>query len=300
MSSVCLKPRRGTPQRTPAHIEALERLFARVNELSSLPHVALQIIQVAEDETSGADDLLRAVESDPSLAVRVLRRVNSSFYALRNQVTHLKSAINLLGFREMRNLALTVYVSRMFQNPGNYRMYSREGLWHHLVAVAATSRMIARECGRSTPDECYLAGLLHDIGFVLIDERMRKAFCQVLDRLEPAVETCELEQEILTFDHTELGAYVGRQWQLPDHVTAAIRYHHEPEHEGNGHRDVVGIVAISNYLCSRKDIPSLGIHNVRSPSEEVFAELGIGERLLARIWDQLEETLSGADVMASI
>src|SRR5690606_37763792 len=109
---------------------------------SSLPTVAMRVIDVAGDQSACSDDLLQVVESDPALATRILRTVNSSQFGRRHQVQNLKDAITLLGFKEIRNLALTVYVARQFQDSGTYRNYSRQGLWSHMVAVGNAARMV--------------------------------------------------------------------------------------------------------------------------------------------------------------
>ena len=97
-----------TPATSDDHHKVLIRLFERVGQLSTLPSVAGPVLEVADDEGANIGDLLRVIEGDPTLALRVLRTVNSSYYGLPNRVADLKSAINLLGFREVRNLALTV------------------------------------------------------------------------------------------------------------------------------------------------------------------------------------------------
>ncbi|MCH8047085.1 MAG: HDOD domain-containing protein [Planctomycetes bacterium] len=288
-----------TPQRT-QHEAALEKLFTRVSELSSLPAVAMQVIQIADDESSTADDLCAAVQSDPSLAVRVMRQVNSSYYTRRHRINDLKAAINVLGFREMRNLALTIYVSRMFSDAGTYRNYNREGLWGHLIAVATTAQMIAKVCGHVGPDEAYLAGLLHDMGLIVIDQHMRRNFREVLDAIDQETPTCVAERRVLTFDHSQLGGFVAERWNLPEGAVSAIRHHHAPDAAEPQHRDLVDIVEMGNYLCSRHGITSLGVHNVAPPSDAAIARLGISENQLSSIFEQLEETLEAADTLAAI
>jgi len=288
-----------SPTLTP-HEAALEKLFTRVSELSSLPQVAMQVIEIADDETSTAEDLCSAVQGDPSLAVRVMRQVNSSYYSRRNRINDLKAAINVLGFREMRNLALTIYVSRMFSDAGAYRNYNREGLWGHLVAVATTSQLIAKICGHVGPDEAYLAGLLHDMGMIVIDQHMRRAFREVLDQVDEQMPTCVAERRVLTFDHCQLGGFIAERWDLPPSTVSAIRYHHAPDRSDGEHGDLIHIVEMANYLCSRNGITSLGVHNVASPSDEAIARLGISEKQLSSIYEQLEETLEAADTLAAI
>ena len=148
------------------HVAALEKLFRRIGQLSSLPGVAQRIIEVADDEDSTAEDLLKVVEQDPTLAVRIMRTVNSTFFGLHQEVADLQTAVSMLGFVEVRKLALTVCVARLCEENSSYHSFSREGLWKHMVTVAEISRLVSEICGCGKPEEAYMAGLLHDIGLV--------------------------------------------------------------------------------------------------------------------------------------
>jgi len=90
----------------------------------------------------------------------------------------LKLAITLLGFKEIRNLAMTAYVAQLFTKDAGYGSHSREGLWNHLIGAGAVARLIAQTSGGVLPQEAYLAGLLHDLGLILIDQYLHKPFCE--------------------------------------------------------------------------------------------------------------------------
>ena len=286
--------------REPEFQASIERLFERIGEVSSLPSVATRIIEVVNDEDADADDLLKVVQLDVAFGVRVLRTVNSAYYSLRYKVRDLKSAINLLGFEEVRNLALTAHVSKLFAEEQDYGTYSREKLWDHLVGVASASRLVALVSGKGMPEEAYLCGLLHDMGYILLDQYIHVRFRQVIDRLNEETPTRAMERQILTFDHTELGEYVTRKWNFPKIVTDTIRYHHNPTEYTGEHRDTVAIVAVANALCSRKGLSAMGISNVPVPESAVFESLGIGHDELSSIWSQLEKTLELANIVATM
>ena len=210
--------------RTSVQLTALEKLFSRIGELTAPPAIAVQIINVTSDDSASTDELLNAVENDPALATRIVRVVNSGFYSVRNRVSDLRTAVTMLGFTQVRNLALTGYTARMFKSDGAaYRTFTREGLWKHLVAVASTSRLVAQECGYESPDEAYLAGLMHDVGLVLIDQHLHRHFKLILEQIDPSTETTAAERNRLPFDHTELGEFVVRQWDFPPQIAAAAR-----------------------------------------------------------------------------
>ena len=299
MTSLALAPTSAELPLSDERREALERLFGRIGEVSSLPTVAQKILHLTDDDSVDSSELRDAIQSDPVLVAKVLRRLNSSYYSLSNKVSDVRTAVSLLGFREIRNLALTVFVSRMYETPGNHGCYRREDLWAHSVAVGAASKLISRVCGRAAPEEAYIGGLLHDIGLILLDQTLRKHFFKVIDALDPTTPTHVIENRILTFDHALLGGFVARKWNFPDAVADAITFHHTPWCYEGPHTDLVHVVSVANYLCSRAGLTSLGVHNVQPPPDEVYAGLGLDQVSLAIIWDELEATLEKAGTLAA-
>lgn len=278
---------------------ALERLFERIGDVVSLPTAAHRVLKLTEDEDAPAEQIREALQGDPVLVARLLRRLNSSYYALSRKVVDLKTAISLLGLREIRNLALTVFVSRFYDANGSYGSYTRQNLWSHSVGVAAAARLVARVCGRAVPEEAYISGLLHDIGLILLDQSLRKHFVRVVDTIDPQTPTHIVENRIFTFDHALLGGFVARKWNFPEQVADAITFHHQPWCYTGPHRDAVYVVAVANYLCSRVGLTSLGIHNVLPPPDEVYAGLGLDQVSLAIIWEELDATLDKATALAT-
>ncbi|MBN2477624.1 MAG: HDOD domain-containing protein [Pirellulales bacterium] len=293
------KLKRPRPGRDLESQKLIERFFQNVGSVFSLPTAAMQILQVTNDPHSEAADLLKAVQRDPAIAARILRIVNSSFYSLRRSIADLKTAITLLGFSEVRNLALTASISSLFGSGGSYGDYSRKGLWDHCIGVGSVARVIARNGGRVGPGEAYLAGLLHDLGLILIDQYLRRPFCEVLNRLTPETPTCEVEVKTLGFDHAELGSYMGRCWCFPDEIVAAIRYHHVPQQYEGSHRDTVWVVAMANFLCTLQGLSSLGVRNVAEPPDEVVERLDFHPEHIPHLKQQLDETLTQAGALAS-
>jgi len=278
--------------------EALEKLFRRIGDVTTLPAAAQKVLKLTEDDNTDGELLREAIQSDPVLVARILRRLNSSYYSLSHRVSDLKAAISLLGLREIRNLALTVFVARLFEGGAAHGTYRREQLWTHSVAVAVASRLVARVCGRSAGEEAYIAGLLHDIGLILLDQTLRRHFLCVLDQIDGQTPTHIVENRILTFDHAVLGGFVARKWNFPEPVADAITFHHQPWCYNGQHKDLVHVVAVANYLCSRAGVTSLGIHNVSPPPDEVYAGLGLDQISLAIIWDELDTALDKATALA--
>jgi HD-like signal output (HDOD) protein len=175
---------------TATAVDPAVQLAERVAEISSLPDTAMKIVETVQNPRSGAQDLMRVLQADPSLTARVLRTINSAAYGLSERVTDLQKAISFLGFNQIRNLALTASISGVFRDGNNVGCYNRRTLWKHMVAVAIGTRMIARRVELSNPEEGFLCGLLHDIGIILIDQYAHPQFRQVIRRLERSSATC--------------------------------------------------------------------------------------------------------------
>lgn len=279
--------------------ESLERLFQHIGSVASLPAAGQRILTLTENESTSAEELRDAIQADPVLVARILRRLNSSYFGLSQRVADVRTAVNLLGVREIRNLAITVFMSKMFEDSGSHGDYRREGLWSHSVSVGVCARLVARVCGRSTPEEAYVGGLLHDIGLILLDQTLRRHFVRVLDAISPNVPTCDAENQILSFDHATLGGYVAQRWSFPPQIVDSITYHHDPLRYQGRHKEMVYLVSIANYLCSRAGRTSLGVHNVMAPPDEVYAGLGLDHVSLTIICSELEATLDKADALAT-
>jgi HD-like signal output (HDOD) protein len=278
---------------------ALERLFARIGDVATLPSVAQKVLQLTTDENADAERLREAIQSDPVLVARILRRLNSSYYGLSQRISDIKAAIAILGMREIRNLAVTVFVGRLFDGGSPRGTYKRENLWSHSVGVAVAARLVARVCGHGACEEAYIAGLLHDLGFILLDQTLRRHFFKVLDALDDSTPTPIVENRLLGFDHAALGGFVARKWNFPESVAEAITFHHQPCAYEGAHKDLVNVVAVANYLCTRAGVTSLGIANVPQPPEAVYGELGLDQVTLAIIWEELDTALEKASALAS-
>lgn len=282
-------------QTSEARRSALLKLFDRIVDLTTPPESMLALIKLLGDPEAGSAEICEAIKRDPALTTRMLRTVNSSHYGLRNRVASIPMAVGLLGLREIRALAQRLHCGQLFAASGTYRNYSRRGLWRHSVAVARMSQHIAEAVGQQDVEEAYLAGLLHDIGWMLLDQSLRRSFCRILDRLTPETLPLEIEQDVLTFGHTHLGAFVTERWHMPSAVVATAEYHHTPQFCHGPHRRTVQIVASANFFISRHGAPALGVDNAVFPGDALFRELELDEKrclelieLVPRILDQVD------------
>ena len=269
----------------------IDQVVREVREIATLPQVATKVIEVAKDPDAGAADLKAVVEGDPVLSARVLRMVNSASCGMRAAVSNLHQAISYLGFRQVRNLALTASVSEMFRGEEGIGCYRRDQLWKHLVSVGVCARMVAARCRIPNFDDAFLAGLLHDVGIIIEDQQIHEHFRGLIGALTEGRTLASQEREWIGFDHCELGAYIAEIWKFPASVQAAIRHHHASHRYKGVDAEIVACVEIANVICTIKGISSVGIRLVEPPSG-AFRALGFKKADIVILATDLDQELA--------
>ena len=270
----------------------IEPLFEKLGALCSLPGIAQKIIVVCEDENSDAQDLLEVVEEDAAIATQVLKFVNSAYWGIRGGVADLKTAVTVLGVNKVRNLALTASVGSRFNTTSAHAYLDPQRLWDHSVCVAGVARHVASRTGYAQPEEAYMAGLLHDIGLLFIGQHLDQLVSRVFDRCEGGLPLCESERLVLAFDHAQLGAYVAWRSSLPDRLTLAIDYHHDPLSCPEAGHSLASVVCVANYLATRFGHGSIAGRRLPPPSQQLLEPIGLDLEELRLIWDDLPETIT--------
>lgn len=276
---------------------SLDTVVRRIDEISTLPHIAISVMEVANDPKSNAADMKSVIETDAALSARILRCVNSSAYATRTQVTSLQQAIAYLGLKQIRNLAVTASVSELFKKDDKIGTYSRSQLWRHLVSVGICARLIAMRRKMNNFEDAFLAGLLHDIGIVLEDQHAHEQFVITVNSLEETKTLTDVERSRLGFDHTTLGDRVADKWGFPAATKASIHYHHASINCRGEHINTVRCVEVANLICTLKGISSVG-HKIVKFSKPVLAALSLTkEDILVLAKDLDQELVAGASII---
>ncbi len=289
----------GTTPLTNSPVATLDRVARRVLEISTLPTIALKIVEIANDPDSGAAEMKAVMESDAALAARVLRCVNSSAYAVRTRITNLQQAIAYLGLKQIRNLAITASVGELFKDGDAIGTYSRPELWKHFVSVGLGARLIAMRLRMPNFEDIFLAGLLHDIGIILEDEHDHKSFLRVISALDDKRSLAEVEREHLNYDHTMLGHRIAEDWGFPEAVQAAVRFHHNSEAYRGTEVDSVRCVEVANLICTLKGLSSVGRKLVRF-SPNTLSHLNLTKEDVAILAADLDEAVSANAGLFSI
>lgn len=236
-------------------------------KLPSFPQAAAKLLEASKDEKSSLADLSKIVETDPGISIRVLEIVNSAMYGLKRRVTALSEAVVFLGLDEIKKLAVGMTVFEKLFKTGRAEKFDRLLFWRHCISTAVLSMEIAKKTQYPDPEEAYIAGLLHDIGKVLLDVRGRVNYGDFIAELETSADLIiEKERSVLGLGHDDVGAFFCSQWKLPEKLTLAVKYHHQPfDHLGltRDEKLLVSIVSVADFLCWTQGIGSLDL--IRPP-----------------------------------
>ena len=254
--------------------DRLERALNRVGDLPVLPSALHRLRQALSDEKTSAHDVARVMEQDPSLTAKVLRVANSIYYAgTTGTVTSVKSAVARLGFSEVNRLFTTLAVIRTFDHMGSHLDHNQ--FWKHSLTAAITTRVIRRHCGTSdtfSEDDAYVAGLLHDIGLVILDQYFPALFVEVsVAAYRRCISRADAECRILGIGHGEIGGSLLRRWRIRASVAEAVTWHHQPEKAEPKHRTLVEVVRVADFVCT-----SLGIGDAADGIPEGSSDAGDG------------------------
>jgi Predicted signal transduction protein len=232
----------------------------QIENLPTLPVIVQQVQKLIENPNSNMSQIALVITRDQSIAARVIRLVNSAFYGLGNKISSIQQAIMLLGLNTVKNLVIGVSVVKTFEGVHNATLFDREKFWLHSFACATGARLIAKKMDRIEPEDFFMAGLLHDIGILVLDQFFHEEFIRVVQQtVRTKTELTEVEKSVFGVTHCEIGEFMAAKWRIPEYLAIAIRHHHKPllfELETEKHRFIAAAVHIADTnACNRGNNP---------------------------------------------
>lgn len=244
----------------------------------TLPDVFMRISRLIDDPNSSSNDIAQAISQDPSFTIRLLRIANSSLFSFPSSVTTVAKAVTIIGTSQIRSIALSMSVAKSFAGLPN-DLVSMHNFWRHSLFCGLIARLLAKKVRGCDPDSVFTAGLLHDIGELVIFNRLPKeaeaALLMVLDS-QDEVQVHEAEQEVMGLDHAEVGGELAKHWHLPPLLEECIRYHHNPA-GASQHPKAVALVHIANVLAMMAEVDSLELDDFPPLDPSAWVQAGLEE-----------------------
>ena len=234
--------------------EEMRFVLDDITTLPTLPTVMINAINIAFDPNSNIDTLYRLLKNDPAITAQILRIVNSSYYATSKNIESLKMALVILGLDEVVSIITAISMADTLQVLGQAEAFDLREFWIHSVVVGEIAHTMLEYVDTTTESELFTAGLLHDIGSILLATHFSEDYTRVHNiQAETGKALHVVEQELLGFDHTKIGEYLAQRWNLPESLQRAIRYHHEPHKDENPSIEIA-MVYLADRFAHMRDV----------------------------------------------
>lgn len=270
----------------------LEALVEKVEEIPAFPQTVLRIMELLKEPRSSATDIEKEVMKDQGLTTKVLKMANSAYYSGRRQIKTVGDATVLLGFDTVQAIVLASTVGKVMGKELKGYSYERDALWRQSQVSAIMARAIAKKAKYSNPDIAYTAGLLKDIGKVILDEYVSESYNEILKIISEETISCvSAEEKVLGYNHGQVGAKIADKWHLATELSEAIEYHHDP-FKTFMNLELVSIVHISDAL-----VMMMGLHEgIDTLAQEFFTDavkiLELSEADLESIMKSVEKIVA--------
>ncbi len=262
----------------------VKRITDSLISLPTLPTVVAKMLELVDNPKTSASSLANLISRDQVLTAKILKLANSSFYAFPRQIATVKLALVVLGFESVKEMALSFSVLSSFKGENN-KHFDLSLFWQHSVSVGASTRMLARETCYRLAGEAFVAGLLHDIGKIVLNQYLPKEFAEIQARVFEGGESCvQAEKAVIGATHAEVGAWLAERWNLPVALVEGIRWHQDPT-QCPRNPELPLLVYLGDYLSAKCGLGKSGSPGLDALPEAV-AEMA--RRLLGLTPESLE------------
>jgi len=228
---------------------SVEGFVGTIKDLPTLPTVLEKIVSLTNDPNVSIAQIEKAISTDPVISTKLLRIVNSAYFSFFREITSLKQAIVVLGLESTKNLVYGTSIISAFGKETRIKNFPLEGFWKYSVACGNISRTLASLLDYSFYEEAFLAGLVHNIGKIVLARYKTEEFEAALEKsAETGQPLSETEKEFIGFDHSQVGFELATRWRLPQLLDDVIRYYETPD-QAESNRDLCAIVRLASLLC---------------------------------------------------
>ncbi len=235
---------------TPVHTATMDEIKTAMNALKPIPQVALKVMRLLDANKYDIESIANEIRKDQVITGRMLQLANSAMFGAKREITSLDHAVVFLGQDMLVKLVLTAAVQGYYEQSRMGYALCKGGVYYHSLGCAQVAEMLAHKTQREDPPKAYTAGLLHDIGKVVLDQYVASAYPLFYRDIMKDESILQIERNLLGMDHTEVGSVLAQQWSFPRALEEVIRHHHQP-HQAAEHKDLSAIVYLSDLLMSR-------------------------------------------------
>lgn len=234
------------------------RKLDRIPDIPTLPTVVIKVNEMLRDYDTSIKDLSKIIERDQAMVTKILRLVNSTFYGFKSKIKNIPHAVIILGFNTIRNAIVSVSIIEVFAGKDSFEGFDITDFWKHSVAVAVTSGYLAEQTRLDSSNDCFVAGLLHDVGKVVLSQHFPDLFGEVWELVkENGFSFYDAEKKMLPVTHAQIGGYLAKKWQFPVTLIETIAHHHSIKKTASNLNQLI-LVYTSDHIVNNYNIESGG------------------------------------------
>ena len=205
------------------------RVMLKVEAFPGMPVTAAKLLPLLDNPDSTASDIESILKYDPGLTANILKLTNSAYFGIPTQVSSVRQAIILLGWKRLLQVVMTICMSPLMKKAIPGYDLSTEGLWKHSIAVSVAAEMLVKTLKISDAEEVFTAALLHDVGKLVLGGFVKEELEQIKAMVSKGISFDVAESMVLGTNHAEIGAQILQKWSFPAELVNAVQWHHDPE-----------------------------------------------------------------------
>ncbi len=267
----------------------LEELIESTVTIPTIPTVLLEINRVVSSPSGSAQEVANIIDRDPAIAAKALRLVNSSLYALKNPVSSIPLACSILGLRTVKNLVVQATVLETFSDAPELAAFDVNWLWDHSFKTAMAAGLLAKEAAAQVglnSDDAYTAGLIHDVGKMVLLQNEPDRFAEALGLSKSNdIPLARAEEKVFGFSHAHVGGLLAKHWKLSEDLQQAVMDHHGA---GDGSEQAsLGLLIAAANTVAHEAVEGTGGWIGERRQADIFTTLGVSAGRLSVIRDQV-------------
>jgi len=271
--------------------EKLRNIIMTTRDLPAMPQVAAKVLELSSDPETSAQKLQQVIADDQAMTARILKIANSAMYSCSRRIKTLTEAIVMLGFNSIRSLVVTSAARNLYNTHSSQTGLKERLLWEHSIGAAFSCRILAEEFAPNFTEEAFLAGLLHDIGKLVLNQKAPREFDEIVQVVYNQNRPFHLtEREVLGFDHANVGALLINKWKLSPVLEDVILNHHN-KGAINADSKLLILLDLGNKICHKMGIgfidePDLDL--LGCPANQI---MGLQSEVFERTAEKVRQTL---------
>ncbi len=268
-------------------------LVASASEFAILPTVYFKVDEAINDPCKSNHHLSQIINEDAVLAAKLLRIANSALFNFPSRIDTISRAITVIGTQQLRDMVLSCSVIKTFNHlPAD--LVDMDSFWRHSMATAVAARLLATYCKELNVERYFVAGLLHDIGQLVLFSEIPDLICEVIQKARSMqLLLQDVELDMVGFTHADVGALLMKSWQLPECLEETVGYHHMPDSAKVSIKEVA-IVHVADLMTTALQLGRSGEFYAPELNNEAWQSLGLSANVIPLIIQQLERQYQDA------